>query len=190
MTCSISECGRKVFGHGWCSRHYNRWRENGDPLVRKKIPFAARQYMHEVVIPFAEDSCLPWPYAKNTGGYGLIDVNGRQRIVPRYLCEIFHGPPPSPAHVTAHSCGKGHEGCCNSRHLSWKTSKENSADMLTHGTRQRGESHHQAKLSEADVRQIRELTGKMTMVKVGEMFGVCLQTIWSVQKRKIWAHLD
>lgn len=31
-TCSITECDTRVFGHGWCQRHYNRWRRTGDPL--------------------------------------------------------------------------------------------------------------------------------------------------------------
>lgn len=31
-TCSIDGCEALVFGHGWCNRHYKRWRKYGDPL--------------------------------------------------------------------------------------------------------------------------------------------------------------
>lgn len=34
--CAIEECGRPHYGHGWCEKHYLRWRRTGDPLrVRK-----------------------------------------------------------------------------------------------------------------------------------------------------------
>lgn len=31
--CSIKDCGRPHYGRGWCSTHYARWREHGDPLA-------------------------------------------------------------------------------------------------------------------------------------------------------------
>jgi len=30
--CSIPDCGRPVFGRGWCNSHYKRWYRYGDPL--------------------------------------------------------------------------------------------------------------------------------------------------------------
>lgn len=30
-TCSIDGCGRPVLARGWCSKHYQRWINNGDP---------------------------------------------------------------------------------------------------------------------------------------------------------------
>lgn len=50
------------------------------------------------------------------------------------MCQKAHGDPPSPKHDAAHSCGRGHEGCVNPNHLSWKTKKQNQADRITHGT--------------------------------------------------------
>ena len=29
--CSVPDCGRPVFGHGFCNMHYKRWRKTGDP---------------------------------------------------------------------------------------------------------------------------------------------------------------
>lgn len=31
--CSIDDCGKPCFGHGWCQAHYTRWRKHGDPLA-------------------------------------------------------------------------------------------------------------------------------------------------------------
>lgn len=32
--CSIEGCEQAVYGHGWCSKHYTRWRRHGDPEFR------------------------------------------------------------------------------------------------------------------------------------------------------------
>jgi hypothetical protein len=32
-TCSVDGCERHVRARGWCARHYDRWRVNGDPVV-------------------------------------------------------------------------------------------------------------------------------------------------------------
>ena len=29
--CSVDDCDRRCFGHGWCQKHYLRWRRHGDP---------------------------------------------------------------------------------------------------------------------------------------------------------------
>lgn len=35
-TCKIEGCPDPVAGRGWCSMHYQRWKNNGDPLVSKR----------------------------------------------------------------------------------------------------------------------------------------------------------
>jgi hypothetical protein len=32
--CSINDCAAPVLARGWCVTHYDRWRRNGDPLVK------------------------------------------------------------------------------------------------------------------------------------------------------------
>lgn len=34
-TCSVDGCDRPVLARGWCGKHYQRWKANGDPLVRR-----------------------------------------------------------------------------------------------------------------------------------------------------------
>jgi hypothetical protein len=35
-TCKIDGCSDPVSGRGWCSMHWQRWRNNGDPLIVKR----------------------------------------------------------------------------------------------------------------------------------------------------------
>lgn len=35
-TCKIDGCEDPAAGRGWCSKHYQRWQNNGDPLVVKR----------------------------------------------------------------------------------------------------------------------------------------------------------
>ena len=35
-SCSIAGCNRLVYARGWCTKHYDRWRAHGDPLVLKR----------------------------------------------------------------------------------------------------------------------------------------------------------
>jgi hypothetical protein len=35
-TCSIEGCGAPHRAHGWCSKHYTRWRAHGDPSIVKQ----------------------------------------------------------------------------------------------------------------------------------------------------------
>jgi len=34
--CSIKECGKPSINHGWCSKHYGRYKRNGNPLLLKQ----------------------------------------------------------------------------------------------------------------------------------------------------------
>jgi len=33
--CNIEDCDKKSYGLGWCIKHYQRYKRNGDPLVLK-----------------------------------------------------------------------------------------------------------------------------------------------------------
>lgn len=114
---------------------------------------------------------------------------GGSQLVHRVICERTYGPPPSDKHEAAHLCGNGHLGCVNPRHLAWKTSKENKADQLIHGTRMLGVKHHNSKLTNDDVRKIISLRDVMFQREIGEMFGINQQAVSLIQNGKRWQHL-
>lgn len=188
--CAVDGCENPSRTRGWCYKHYARWRAHGDPtaLVRTENGEPQR-YLIEVVFAYEGDDCLIWPYNRSNHGYGLLRVDGRHKIVSRLVCEEINGPPPTPEHEAAHSCGKGHEGCVTKSHLSWKTSAENHADKLIHGTHDRGERSPRAKLTEAEVRAIRRLAGTMRLQDISDRFGVCMSHVSAIIKRQRWAWL-
>lgn len=188
--CVIEGCSKTTFARNWCTKHYNRWRTTGDPLgVKKTARGEATLFFQEVVLTYDGDECLIWPFKRGWAGYGEIGVNRKMQSVPRLVCEAEHGPPPSPKHEAAHSCGKGHTGCCNRKHLRWATPAENAADRALHGTDGRGEKNGFAKLTEGAARQILELRGKKSQRSIAAEFGVSQCHVWRIHHSMAWDHL-
>lgn len=122
---------------------------------------------------YAGDECLIWPYFKNTEtGYGHLGFEGKQRYAHRLMCEMAHGPAPDDKPYCAHSCGNGHLGCVNPRHLSWKSVADNLLDRRDHGTVRANTNGHAGKLSVEQIAQIRALKGKKSQYALARMFGV------------------
>lgn len=189
--CSIPNCGKPRFRRGWCSAHYTRWRSHDDPLAGRTFRGEPLRFLKEkVLICATDDACLIWPYGRNDKGYAQAWIDGRLRLVSRVVCDHTHGPPPSPKHEAAHSCGRGHLGCVASSHLSWKTSSENQADKIIHGTTNRGKKHKDAKLTENNVRAIRSLRGVLSFVQIASRFGVSKGAVADIFAERSWAWLD
>jgi hypothetical protein len=136
------------------------------------------------------DECEEWPFYRDASGYGRVTIEGRMHFVHRLICARAHGAPPSQKHQAAHSCGNGHLGCVNPRHLRWATAKENVADRKRHGTQSYGEDAPRAKLSERDVRRIRTWLAKgHSMPKLAREFGVSPSVVHDIVTGKSWGWL-
>ena len=184
-TCSIEGCGKPARSRGWCSAHHSRWSRHGDPLAGGTPNGEPERYLREVVLAYEGDDCLIWPYGKSKG-YGRL--NGK--AVSNLVCEEINGPPSTPDHEAAHSCGKGHLACVTKGHLSWKTHAENQADRLTHGTHNRGTRHGAAVLTEDKVREIRRLKPGKTDKEVSVLAGVSPSSVSHVVTRQCWAWVE
>lgn len=134
-----------------------------------------------------DDACLIWPFSI-VRGYGNVGINGKIYYAHRYMCEMVNGPPPTPKHQAAHSCGCGHAGCVNPRHLSWKTPSENQLDKREHGTAYK--EGRRNKLHPQDVIAIRTLKGVRTQDELAEMFGVSRRNIGAILDGRSWLKLS
>lgn len=193
--CKIDGCDKpvKVKLRGWCNAHYHRWVLYGDPERGGPLGPAkgyALEFFENVVLTYEGDECLIWPYYRNYKGYGTVRYKNRQGNVHRFACIEANGPPPSPLHEAAHSCGNGRLGCCNPNHLSWKTPVENNADKIIHGTVGRGERNSQAKLTEDDILGIRSLGATRSQSQIAKLYGVSQTTVSQIQRGVRWAWLE
>ena len=120
-------------------------------------------------------------------GYGVLN----KKVVSRLACERRNGPPPDHKYDAAHSCGNGHKGCVNPNHLSWKTRKDNMADQLEHGTRNRGERQGHSKLTKEIVLEIRSKRGTQTQISIAEEYGLSAGHVSNLMNgKKSWEWLD
>jgi len=125
-----------------------------------------------------QDWCLIWPFTRNSvEGYGTLGYLGQNYYSHRFMCEMVHGKPPTPKHKAAHSCGKGHEGCVNPHHLSWKTQSENLAECRLHGTAARQFDGKVGRLTDKQVESIKGLRGVKTRVEIADLFNISRATV-------------
>lgn len=137
---------------------------------------AAIRWIHEH-FGYASEDCLTWPFCRNKqNGYGSFGHMGKRYYAHRFMCELVNGAPP-PAHECAHSCGKGHEGCVNPRHLSWKTKSGNLRDCSAHGTSARNRWSRFGRLTQEQVTAIKALKGKETQDKIAARFGISASSV-------------
>lgn len=135
---------------------------------------------------YAGNDCLPWPYGKDEDGYGQLGYDGLTWRAPTLMCTLAHGPRPARGYEAAHSCGSGRKGCTNPRHLSWKTRKENVADMMRHGTAYVQTRREQYKLDEEKVAQILALKGVKSQRQIAAMFDISNRTVSKIHLGNAW----
>ena len=187
--CKVEGCGGKSGYLGMCQTHYRRAKVHGSadgfsPRHRKRFRWIEDHVSHQ------SDDCLIWPFSVGDHGRGTMTVDRRAMSAPRYMCMLAHGAPPAESMQTAHSCGNGHIGCMNPRHLRWATAAENESDKAMHGTVRRGQKVNTSKLTETDVREIRAIGRSIGLGELSARFGVSKQAIWAIRTRKNWGWLD
>lgn len=157
--------------------------------MAQKTPRGAALAFFEGLFAAPGDECILWPYSRNDAGYGVFSkprggVNSA--IVSRCACERANGAPSHPNLEAAHTCGRGHLGCVNPRHLAWKSTQENRDDQLVHGTRNFGERNGKSKLTVDQVREMRRQRGAVSQRLLAARFGIDQSTVSDIQRGKRW----
>src|SRR3972149_3745600 len=148
-------------------------------MVYNKGKGRSVQFIREHV-NYDGDECLIWPFSK-PNGYGVFGLDGEVYYAHRYMCELVNGPPPTPDHEAAHSCGNGDQACIHPKHVGWKTPSQNQADRAAHGTKSNGRL---GKVSHAQAEEIRALKGKLKQREIAERYGITRSNVSHIQRGK------
>ena len=129
--------------------------------------------------------------AKN--GYAVVSFTGPGRArecwtVHRLVMLAFVGPCP-PGLEVCHDDGTRDNNRLSN--LRYDTRSKNALDKHRHGTmiRKKGEDHFYHKLTEDDVRALREYGAPHGIRWTADWFGVSYSTIKSVLRRESWKHV-
>ena len=79
----------------------------------------------------------------------------------------------------------------NVTNLEWSTFSDNTKHAYRMGLMKgmKGEKSPQSKLTDIQVKEIRELKGKLIQQEIADIYNVCRQTISYIHLNKIWKHI-
>lgn len=152
------------------------------------------------LIPDMIECCWVWVGALDKDGYGVFGVSTlvKSARAHRVAWEFLHGDPGDLC--VLHECDN--PSCCNPEHLFLGTQADNMRDKMGKGRHRsglkehperaaKGEGHGNAKLTEEQVREIREryVPRKVTLHQLAKEFGVSFTTVHRAL-REGWRHID
>lgn len=186
--CTRKGCDRPAAAKGLCRRHYYQAR-NGSK-ERGTVGMSTSERVQFYTDKSGE--CWVWTGAKNLQGYGKLKTDeGPIKAAHRLAWEIANGPIPE-GRLVLHRCDN--PSCVRPEHLFLGTYVDNHQDMIQKGRSPhigtdrpprnyaRGEKHPYAKLSDAQVEEIKAASG--TQREIAARFGVTQGTVSSIRSGK------
>lgn len=194
--CSVEGCERKSSARTYCTMHYHRWQRYGDPTIVKGsngvIGETPEERFWAQVDKNAPNGCWEWRGSVNSvWGYGRYLFKGTVRKPHRLAWFLIKGE--WPQMMLLHSCDN--RICVNPDHLREGTQKENVGDAVERNRNPKGETHGQAKVTEEDVKEIRQRyqrynrKGGDTQASLAREFGVSQSVISKIILRESWKHV-
>lgn len=153
--------------------------------IKRKGPIETRVFARCVAGP---NGCIVWTGFKDKDGYGKIKENGKGTGVHRAILQVKLGRKLNDGEQSLHECDN--PSCCNPNHLWAGSTQDNTADKTKKGRALKGESLHLSKLTEDQVREIRQLRFcGVPGSGIAKWFGITNAVVYQIANRKTWKHI-
>lgn len=130
--------------------------------TRALLSMTPRERLHFYSMPEPNSGCRLWLMSVGSHGYGTLQVDGVEWLAHRLAWTLSNGPIPHGMEV-CHKCDV--RPCIEDNHLFLGTRADNVSDMVRKGRGSRGEDHTSAKLTAAQVRDLRTEIGTHTSLE-------------------------
>ncbi len=135
------------------------------------------------------DDCWNWTGAKDSGGYGVCTVNGKNHNTHRLSWEWANRKKVPQGQVLLHSCDTA--SCVNPSHLTPGSQKNNVEDRVNKDRSAKGKRNGRARLTDKDIKKIKKLRAKgLTETAIAVLFGVGRSTISNVLHNRTWNWME
>lgn len=134
--------------------------------------------------------CLKHAYIRGYAAVSLRNGTSPRKLVAVHslVVRAFHGDRPSDRHQAAHK--DGNRANPRADNLRWATPEENAADKVGHGTSIRGSANPRARLTAADVLDIRRRAiPHVNTRSIAVEFGISPVTVRQIVTKRLWPHL-
>ncbi len=103
--------------------------------------------------------------------------------IARYIYEECFGKIPE-GMIVRHKCDN--HNCINPAHMEVGTHADNMWDMVSRNRSTLGEKNPASKLTTAEVNEIKELRGSLSITKIAEKYNISVTQVWRVWTGENW----